>query len=331
MKNLNMIQSVNKIIVAMFMLGLLSLATSCTDSDFTINAQLDGTPDNMVTICYVGNQGLVTERMMVEQGNQLTYKGSSDDYTMLWIWDTQRQLIAQMVVRNGDRLTVKSDGLQLPTLDIKGNEVTEQWMKFRKSNQEAIDNHDTEAINRLIEQQIAQHPDQLLSTVLLVADYSQLDNSKVKQLLQSIKPDARPDRLVNTLEYLIEQHKQHTGIIRSLTLYRYNTGVQDLQMFNKSAALLFWSRYDTNRQAYVDSLRAISQRSGDNIVIADILVDTDTTQWTQNIKQQSSTWTHWWAPGGMMDHMLQSIAIERTPMIILTDSTSHITRSITNL
>ena len=327
-----MIQSVKQIILTTCLVGLMCLTTGCTDSDFTINAQLDGTPDNMVTICYMGNQGLVTERMMVAQGNQLTFKGSSDDYTILWIWDAQRQLIAQMVVRNGDRLTVKSDGLRLPTLDIKGNKVTEQWMKFRKSNQEAIDNHDTNAINRQIEQHIAQHPDQLLSTVLLVAEYNQLDgNDKVKQLLQSIKPDARPDRLVSTLQYLIEQHRQPTGIIRSLTLYRHGKGIQDLELNAKPAALLFWSRYDTNRKTAIDSLHAMASRHGDNIIIADILVDTDTTQWTHNIKQTSTSWTHWWAPGGMMDAMLQSIAIERTPTIILTDSTSHIIQSITSL
>ncbi len=303
------------------------IMSACSSSDFIIEAQIDGTPDKAVFVSYVGDNGMVCERIMPGDGNRFTYKGNSDDYTLLWIWDTQGQLIAQMAVRNGDHLTVKSDGLQLPTLDIKGNDVTEQWMKWRKNNQASFDTSDTATIDQLIEQQITQHPDQILSTILLVAEYNQLDGSdKSKQLLQAIRPDMRPQRLVSSLEYLIDTHKQSTGVVTCLTFYRLNKGIEELTLSGKRAALLFWSRSDKNRKVAIDSLRSLARQYGDDITVADIVVDTDTTQWTRTISQDSTTWTHWWAPGGMMDPMLQNITIHRTPLLILSDSTGHIMR-----
>lgn len=307
----------------------LLLLSSCTDSDFTIEGQIDGTPDRAITIAYNGDNGNVIERVMLTEGNQFNFKGDSDDYTLLWIWDTQGQLIAQMVVRDGDQLTVKSDGLRLPTLDITGNDITRQWMKFRKDNINTFDSSDNDAIDRLIEQQIAQHPDQLLSTVLLVAEYSKLtDTEQVNKLLQSLQPDVRPQNLVSTIEYVIEQHKRNSGVIGQLTLVRHDKGIDDLKVRDYPSVLLFWSRGDDNHKACIDSMRTWSRRLHDRMQFADIMVDTDTIRWANFIKRDSLACSHWWAPGGMMDAMLQGINIDHTPLIIVTDSTGHITQVV---
>lgn len=314
---------VRSLLVCLFacLLGL----TGCTSSDFTIQAQLDGIPERTVVIAYCSDQGMVTERVTLGEGNSFTHHGSSDEYTLVSLWNLQGQLIAQLVVRNGDKMTVKSDGLQLPTTQVTGNGVTEQWMKFRKENHQAYDSHDTATIDRLIEQYVIQHPDQLLSTVLLVADYSQLDGSKhVRQLLQTIHPDARPQQLVATIDYLLQQHKDMPERITSFTLYRLGKGFEELKANEKATALLFWSRHDEGRKEYVDSMRAIARREGDKVQLADILVDPDTTQWSKTVKSDSANWTHWWAPGGIMDPMLSSIAIMRTPLLVVTDSTGRI-------
>ena len=305
----------------------LLLLSSCTDSDFTIEGQIDGTPDRAITIAYNGDNGNIIERVMLTEGNRFSFKGDSDDYTLLWIWDAQGQLIAQMVVRDGDQLTVKSDGLRLPTLDITGNDITRQWMKFRKDNINTFDSSDKDAIDRLIEQQIAQHPDQLLSTVLLVAEYNQLDNAeKVKTLLQSLHPDVRSDRLVSTVEYIIDHHKKNTTIIGPLTLYWHNHGIENLNVLGQHYVLFFWSRRDADRKSCIDSLVSWSRQHGDKLMVADILVDTDTTQWSHTLKGDATSWTHWWAPGGIMDPALQDINIGHTPLFIVTDSTAHITQ-----
>ena len=222
---------------------VLGVLTSCSSSDFTIQAQLDGVPERIVIIAYNGDHGIVTERVTLEQGNSVTYHGSSEEYTLVSMWDQQGQLIAQLVAHNGDKMTVKSDGLQLPTTQVSGNEVTEQWMKFRKDNNQAYDSHDTAAIDRLIEQYIGQHPDKLLSTVLLVADYGQLDGGKrMRQLLQDIHAEVRPQRLTSTLEYLLQLQHDMPERISTLTLYRLGKGFEDLKANERATVLLFWSR-----------------------------------------------------------------------------------------
>lgn len=304
----------------------LALATSsCTDSDFTIKGQIDNAPDKFVTIAYTGDNGNITQRVMITEGNQFNFKGTSKQYTLLWIWDANNQLIAQMVVKDGDDMTVKSDGLRVPTTDVKGNDITQQWMKFRKDNNNIFDASDYQAIDRLIEQQIAQHPEQLLSTVLLVAEYSQLHNiDKVKKLLQTIQPEAKPQPITATIDYLIQHNKATQGIINNITLYKHNKGFEDLNVMGKPTAILFWSRSDKNRKAAIDTLNNITHAYDDNINIADILVDTDTAQWARNIATNALTATHWWAPGGIMDPMLKNINIQHTPMILVTDSTAHV-------
>lgn len=307
---------------------VLGVLTSCSSSDFTIQAQLDGVPERIVIIAYNGDHGTVTERVTLEQGNSVTYHGSSEEYTLVSMWDQQGQLIAQLVVHNGDKMTVKSDGLQLPTTQVSGNEVTEQWMKFRKDNNQAYDSHDTAAIDRLIEQYIGQHPDKLLSTVLLVADYGRLDGGKrMRQLLQDIHAEVRPQRLTSTLEYLLQLQHDMPERISTLTLYRLGKGFEDLKANERATVLLFWSRNDESRQACIDSMRAMARREGEKLQLADVLVDPDTAQWSRTVSKDSSTWVHWWAPGGVMDPMLGGIPIVRTPLFVVTDSTGRITHS----
>lgn len=307
---------------------LVGVFSSCTSSDFTIQTQLDGVPERIVIIAYNGDQGTITERVTLGQGNSFTYHGSSEQYTVVSMWDQQGQLIAQLVVHNGDKMTVKSDGLQLPTKQVSGNEVTEQWMRFRKENHQAYDSHDEAAINRLIEEYIGKHPDKLLSTVLLVADYNQLDGGKqMRQLLQGIHADVRPQRLVGTLEYLMQQQKGMPERIGSLTLYRMGRGFEELKANEQTTVLLFWSRHDESRQACVDAMRAMARRADKKILLVDVLVDSDTTQWSKTVSNDSSSWTHWWAPGGIMDPMLLGIPIARTPLFVVTDSTGRITHS----
>lgn len=304
---------------------VVGLLAGCTGSDFTIEAQLDGLTEQTAIIAYVGDQGAVTERVTVQQGNVLKYSGHSTEYTLVSIWDLQSQLIAQLVVHDGDQMTVKSDGLQLPTLEVSGNKITEQWMKFRQKHQQAYDSNDTASINRLIEQQIKSHPDQLLSTVLLVADYSRLDGSKqMTQLLQAIQAEVRPPRLVNTLEYLSQMHKKAPNIIHSLTLYRYGKGFDNLSTGGKQTVMLFWSRSDDARGECIKTMRELANGQPQTFALADILVDTDTTQWSRTLKGDSTTWSHWWAPGGIMDPALEGIVIDRTPLFIVTDSLGQV-------
>lgn len=304
---------------------ILLMLTACDHANFTIQAQLDGTPDHVVTIVYIGNQGPVIERITLDEGNNtMHYTGHSDQPTLLYIWDQQQQLIAQMVVCDGDNITVKSDGLQLPTLDVKGNDVTEQWMKWRKKQLQYINSNDYATLDRAIEQQVAKHPEQLLSAVLLVAEYSQLDKSaKTRQLMQTIKPEARPERLIATLDYINQHQSRQQSSINNITLYRHNKGIDKLNI-NKPTMLLLWSRHDADRNTYIDSMRHMAQRYGDKIMLTDILVDTDTTQWSHKLHGDTTSWTHWWAPGGIMDQALTTLNATHTPLLIITDSTGHI-------
>lgn len=304
---------------------LMIALTGCSANGFKVEGQVDGVPDRQVTITYMGDLGMVNQTISLGKGNTITYQGTSDEYTLLYVTDSQGQLIAQMVVRNGDKITFKSDGLQLPTLEVSGNEVTRGWMQLRRDNLEAFNSHDTQAIDRLVEQYIGRHPDQLLSTVLLVAEYNRLDDAQqVQTLLQRIQPDVRPQRLVGTLEQLFRPRAAAPKTLTTLTLYRMGKGVEELCTDGRPAALLFWTMNDKQRKACVDSLRSLSKRYAGKLLLADILVDADTAQWARTVNADGADWQHWWAPGGVMDPMLQGVSIERTPMIIVADSTARI-------
>lgn len=302
---------------------------SCSGDGFTIEAQLDGVPERTVIIAYQGDDGIITDNVTLEKGNAINYHGSSQDYTLVSMWDMQGQLIAQLVTRDGDDITVKSDGMQLPTHEVKGNKVTEQWIKFRKDHQQDYDSQNYAAIDRLIEQQIKQHPDQLLSTVLLVADYSQFDDSKqVSRLLQAIQADVRPQQLVASLEALMAQKAAMPDKIDRLTLYRHAQGIDELQPDGKRLVMLLWSRDDKSHAVDVAALR---NKAGEGVTLADILVDTDTTRWSATLRTDSANWSHWWAPGGMMDAGLGGIVVSRTPWYVVVDSTGRITQSAAKL
>ena len=92
----------------LFLSVFVGVLAGCTNSDFTIQAQLDGVSERTVIIAYNSDHGVVTERVKLEEGNSFTYRGSSDQYTLVSLWDLQGQLIAQLVAHNGDKMSIKN-------------------------------------------------------------------------------------------------------------------------------------------------------------------------------------------------------------------------------
>lgn len=300
--------------------------TACSSDGFTIQGQIDGVPERLVTVAYMGDHGMVAEQVPLQKGNTLTYEGRSQQHTLLFIWDAQGQLIAQMVVCDGDRMTVNSDGLQLPTPQVSGNEPTQQWMKFRRDNLNAFNAGDKQTIAQLIAQHINRHPDQLLSTVLLVAEYAPLtDTATVAALLSRISPEARPQRLVQTLETMLQRNPPvATARLTAPTLWLMDSGLQTLDTDDKAALLLLWRKGDHDLQACIDTLRAIRQDHNTPLYMADILLDADTTGWYAATRADATLWQHWWAPGGMMEANLLGLDLQRTPVFVQLDTTSRV-------
>lgn len=298
---------------------LLFIMAACSSSDFKITGNIDGLGTQNVRITYMSDAGM-RDTFVTTQNDEFSYVGSSAVITVVSVWDAQGTLLARLTAKNGDKLSIEGDKDELPLVKIGGNEVNDQWMKFRTQNIKYYTNPDRRPLDKIIKEWVKAHPDKLLSTILLMWDTSDLtSHDEITALLGTINPEARPDNLLESYEAIMSQVSKKTKYLHSLTLCGASGDFEALSL-DKKTLLYFWRFDDADRNTTVRAVKAL----GNDSRVADVLLDADTTGWLNRCRTDSATWRHYWSPGGVTEHALQHLNIPATPHFVAVDSTGTI-------
>ena len=317
----------NNIIIALCIV-LIAIATGCRSNSFKIDAQLQGLGTQNIKIVYFSS-GAVVEQTVAVQDNHFSFSGSAPQLTIANVVDAQGGVIAQLVVQNGDKVTIKGNVAQPLNIQITGSDINEQWMEFKRQYKDyfgPVQTRNSE-LDAEIEKYINSHPSNLLSTVLLVAHYNNLsDDEKVKSLLDKIDNDAKPESLTAVLNQLPPLPKP-VERLTSLLLYDSHGSFSQFNARDaQCSVLLIWSRDDYSRKTNIDTLISLKRIANSNqrLQIADILIDADSASWNHITNTDSTRWKHYWAPEGPLNHDLKALGVGITPMYIVGDSTGKI-------
>ena len=237
-------------------------------------------------------------------------------------------MIAHFVMENGDHTQLRGDLNDVYGIEIKGSDVNERWYKFIKDHRAEYDEFNHATLDASIEKYAAENPSDLLSTLLLIVDYSQLNNQqKMKGLLAKIDKDAKPAWLMKAYERLVERRPKSAGRINSILLLEDNGEFGSLSTNTAKATLLYLWVNSSSHNNEMSSITKWAEEFPDKhqLQICDIYIDPDTVSWRSYTQRDGSTWRHFWAPEGPLNNQIKGLAVTSTPLYVVTDSLGNVT------
>lgn len=295
------------------------MMTSCDNSTFKISADIAGMGNQQLHIVFLGDSG-VTDAFIAVNDGKFKIKGNSSEPTIVSFLDSQRKPLFRVAACGGETIEITGDINNPHHYTCKGSDVAKEWMEFESKNADLYDQPNPAPLDQAIEQYIKEHPSSLVSTLLLVADYSDLSSSKAEQLLNSIEADKRPESLIASMQQLHATAKPITQL-HSMMLCNTQDDFEALVPSKANINVLhLWNMNDAARRSTVAAMRKLAAQYQDALQIADINVGNDTTGWHAVAKSDSAAWSHYWAPGSILDPAVADLHIRQLPLIIVADN-----------
>ena len=303
---------------------LLAMLASCTSNSFKIDGNLANLEGSMVRIVFEGDSGLVDELVNADKKGHFTFKGSASQPTLVNVLSHRGKPITMVVAANGDHIKVKGDARKAMDVAIKGNSLNEDWQLFRNEHKAFYTDPNPSRLDAAIEKYVKEHPTDMLSTVLLLADYSNYnDRAKVDKMLKGIDAKARPESLTQAI--MDKKSTANLPRLMTLTLWKHGGTFEEVKLTDAVTFLAMWGLPAKDREALRTGIKDINETADAGIRVIDILTESDTLRWHQTIAGED--WKHYWAPGGPVEQGIQLLGITSLPWYAVTDSTGLVVYS----
>ena len=302
---------------------LAALVASCSGSGFKIDGDITGLNRNVVKVIYLADSGLVNEWVDLDKKGPFEFKGASAQPTLLNLQDHMGATIAAMVVADGDHLKVKGDAGKAMDVKVKGNRLNEDWQLFRKEHAAFYTDPNPSRLDAAIEKYVKEHPADVLSTVLLMADYSDhTDKARLDALLGSIEASARPESLTRSLPGFAASRKAAImPRLMSITLFKRGAEFAEVDLTGRVTLINMWTQPQDGRASVVNTIAALTEEAGNSMRVIDVLIESDTLRWGKTVADDPASWQHYWAPGGPLEPGIELFGITAAPWYVVTDST----------
>ena len=314
--------------ILLLAISLLLLAlSSCSSNGFKIDGSIDQGQVALVRVVYQNDSSIVDEWVEVNKQGKFSFKGEAPQPVLVSLLNQKNEQLAVVVAKDGDHLKIHGDADKAMSFKVKGNRLNEDWQLFRDEHAAFYTDPNPSRLDAAIEKYVREHPADMLSTVLLMADYSNYsDRTKMDQLLKSIDAEARPESLTTTyLGNPMGQKNVSVPRLMTLTLAKKKGEFEEVRLTDRVTLIHLWANPQNDRKAITNRLGELNEK----VQVLDILTEGDTLRWHLTIAGED--WPHYWAPGGPMEQGIQLLGINTMPWFAVTDSTGLVTYSGPNL
>lgn len=310
--------------IPLILLLLVAILASCNSDSFKIDGNIAHLDGNTLKVVFIGDSGVVEEIAEVDNQGHFSFKGISQQPAIVSVNNFRGEPLAMVVARNGDHIKLKGDATKSMSIKVKGNHLNEEWQLFRDEHTAFYTDPNPSRLDAAIEKYVAEHPAEMLSTVLLIADYSDYsDLDKIKKMLNGIEPQARPESLTQALPAFRKSKGQaKLPRLMTLNLIKHGGDFEEVKLTGRITFLSLWANPQNDRNALKTKLQALSDEAAGRIHVIDILAESDTLRWHRVIADES--WPHYWAPGGPLEQGIQLLGITSLPWYAVTDSTGMV-------
>ena len=308
------------------LLVLAVASVACSNDSFKIDGKFTNLDGSAVRVVFLGDSGVADEWVTVDKKGKIAFQGHAAQPALVSLMSQRGETLAMLVAANGDHLKVEGDAHKIPDIKIKGSRLNEDWQLFRKEHKAFYTDANPSRLDAAIEKYVREHPADMLSTVLLLADYSDYsDRDKIDKLLSGIEAKAKPASLMRAFESSKGEGRLTGHLPRLMTLNLAVPGgtFEEIKLVNQTTLIHLWTNPQDKRQAVIDKLQGV----GEGIRVIDILAESDTVHWQQTIAADPAGWKHYWAPAGPLEQDIQLLGFTSVPWFAVIDSTGLVTYS----
>ncbi len=303
---------------------------ACSSDSFKIEGVLTDIGENNVQIIYVNEAGVQSTTAVPENG-RFELVGVSPNSTVVYVYTQQKKLLTKVVMKNGDNLKMRGTVKHNYLIEMKGEDVNEDWNEFRRTHHLLYSENKQDELSDKIEEYVKENPDKLASLALLLYDYSRLDDkAKVYELLNSIPEELRLASLMRDytdINAIKVEAGDSINTANALIFYNEKDYLEEFVPKNgKMSVMYFWKTYDKSHKGIVENLDSLfynymhTPKGRKQLQIADVVLDGDTAMWKRTLRTEDRDWEHYWAIGGHQHPTLKDLSVTRSPQFLVLDS-----------
>lgn len=288
---------------------------------FKVKIALQGLGSQQVKVVYSGADGGIVDYWAKCENNAFEIEGTCSNPSLLMVYNKMNVPIIKLIVAGGDKLEVNGKILEPYNLKVEGSEMAKQYNDFLVRHKMEYQSTNSQALNTAIENYVKDNPKSIVSTALVMLDYSPNDDTAIDKLLDKIDDSAKPESLMASYNLLKARSKKPTTKITSLNIFEQSSG--DFQMAkikgDKPSLIFFWDRDLglSDRNKIIEEMKMIEPSQAQ---LMDISLDIDSTGWYYATHQNNTSWKHYWVPSSMMNGEIVGLQVDKIPTIIVTDS-----------
>ena len=315
------------------LLIITAVFASCSSDSFKIDGNIANLEGNAVRVLFRADSGMVDERVDTDKKGRLTFKGESTQPVLVNVLSLRGEPLAMLVAVNGDHLKLSGDAGKAMGVNVSGNRLNEDWQLFRKEHAAFYADQNPSRLNAAIEKYVREHPSEMLSTVLLMADYTDYsDRDKVEKMLKGIDGKFRPESLTEVFTGLANaRSRNRSPRLMTLTLVKHGSEFEKIKLTDQVTLMNLWAQPQQDRERVINAIEALDGGGDGTVKVLDVLIESDTLRWHDAIANDPKGWSHYWAPGGPLEPGLQLLGITSAPWYAVVDDTGLITYSGPNL
>lgn len=309
-----------KALTYFFFLSFLVFAASCGNDSFTLEGSLEDAGTQNLRFVYASD-GSIHSQWIPSVKGEFRMEGKAKDLTVVYVYSSQMKFITHVAVKNGDKIAIKGKIADNYDISATGSKINEEWLGFIRQNSVNFKKADTEKTDSAITAFIKNNQENIVSTLLLTCDYTDIESETAKTLLESINEKAKPTQLLTLYgkSLMNETYKQKKISVLGLRDDRDSMALVDLK--KKPLTLLyFWQQENEGRDSIVRKLKNVKQRES-NVQIIDICMGQDTLNWRVTIKKDSTNWKHYKAICGPVDKTISDLNVTGKNFFIVADTT----------
>ena len=308
-----------KNIIYSLLIFLMAGLCSCGSKDFKVEGNLSDKGRQNLRFVYAYNEGISSTWIPMVEG-KFELKGASDEMTIVYVFNSKMFQIFHFVAQNGETIEI---GGTMSDLKFDGNDINQRWYDFIKKHDADFKNGNTAVTDKAIEDYINANPKDVLSTLLLVCDYSKISSTKAKELLEKIDAEAKPESLLKLYDNSFAFKADNTASLKDLKLRNTKDSLVNFEVEKKGHTLLFFWDEEADKmkthKGVMTRLKAL-KKDNKNLKIADVFTNPDTVQWYKATRLDSVKWEHYKALCGTMDKSIQHLDVRVGDFFILADS-----------
>lgn len=297
---------------------LMLLLGSCTNTEqFRVNGTIEGKPTMNMRIGFWADGAYRTIVTAAREG-EFEFFASSRGPTIVEITDYDYRPLARLYAQNGETFELAIDRSKPFDVKVSGNEVSQRWARFYADNAEAM-TAGPARINEVVGQYISSHPDDIVSTLLLLTSYdATLDALEADSLLSSIVPQARPSALTESFTYSLQRLVAESAA-DSVPSFRY-LHADSAEVFdpakNKASLIAFTLENNDDYPKLAEVLETIARQLPKEARVYDLRVDPPRGYMASDTIRRVSGYL----VGGLTTPGVDRLGIARLPVFIVCDS-----------